>query len=305
MKRILKVLAWLAGIIGILILALALSIPIDGIFAAGRLGAISNQRIANPNGPEIQAYVARPNTAGPHPTVIMIHEWWGLNPAIVGMADALAAQGYVVIAPDMFRGSTTGWIPRAIYQVSSTPTEQINRDLDAVYAWLAQQPDVQTDRIGIIGFCFGGRTSLYYSLHNPNGIAATGIFYGMATTDPAELAALQAPVLGIFGGADASIPIAEVQALESGLQQAGIEQTITIYPGQPHAFVSDAEAITRPGAAQDSWDQLLGFLETNLKGTVAQKHLPQSAIPAWWAEAGTTTIRGELHHMLVCAVKFG
>jgi carboxymethylenebutenolidase len=305
MKRILRALIWIAGIIGILILALALSIPIDGLFAAGRLGAISNQRIANPNGADIQAYVARPSTAGPHPTVIMIHEWWGLNPAIVGMADALAAQGYVVIAPDMFRGSTTGWIPRAIYQVSSTPAEQINRDLDAVYAWLAQQPDVQTDRIGIIGFCFGGRTSLRYSLHNPTGIAATGIFYGMATTDPAELAALQAPVLGVFGGADASIPVSDVQALERGLQQAGIENTITIYPGQPHAFVSDAEAISRPGAAQDAWKQLLGFLDTNLKGTAAEQRIPQSAIPAWWAQTATTTLRGELHHRLVCAITIG
>ncbi len=303
MKRILKIIGWIAGIIGVLILALALSVPIDGMFGAGRIAAIANVQIANAAGPDIQAYVARPLTPGPHPVVIMVHEWWGLNPAIVGMAKALAQEGYIVVAPDIFRGSSTSWIPRAIYQVSSTSDEQINTDLDAVHTWLTQQPDVLPGKIGVIGFCFGGRSALRYSLHNPNGIAATGVFYGMATTDPAELAVLKAPVLGVFGGADASIPVSQVQALEHGLQQAGVVNTVTIYPEQPHAFVSDAEAIKRPGAAQDAWRQLLGFLGTNLKGSTAGHTLPSTAILASWAVAGNTTPIGELHHMLVCAIR--
>jgi carboxymethylenebutenolidase len=119
MKRVLKVIGWVAGVIAVLILGLVISIPIDGLFAAGRLTAVANLQIPNPNGPTIQAYVARPATPGPHPAVIMVHEWWGLNPAITGMADALAAEGYLVIAPDLFRGSSTSWIPRAIYQVKN------------------------------------------------------------------------------------------------------------------------------------------------------------------------------------------
>ncbi|GAB4114645.1 MAG: dienelactone hydrolase family protein [Roseiflexaceae bacterium] len=304
MKRVLKVIGWVAGVIAVLILGLVISIPIDGLFAASRLTAVANLQIPNPNGPTIQAYVARPATPGPHPAVIMVHEWWGLNPAITGMADALAAEGYLVIAPDLFRGSSTSWIPRAIYQVSTTPAEQINLDLDAVHAWLRQQPDVDTARIGVIGFCFGGRASLLYSIHNPDGIAATGIFYGMATTDPAQLAALRSPVLGIFGGADTSIPLDEVQALEAGLVQAGIEQTITVYPDQPHAFVRDAEAIAQPGAARDAWLQLLGFLDTNLKQAAAGGEIPASATPAGWADPTALSPFGLVHHALVCGIKW-
>jgi carboxymethylenebutenolidase len=303
MRRALKILSWVGGALVALIVLAALSIPADGLLGSGRIDAVANVRIANAAGPEVRAVVARPSTPGPHPAVIMIHEWWGLNPAIAGMAEALAAEGYVVVAPDVFRGSTTGWIPRAIYQVSATPADQINADLDAVYTWLAQQPDVLPGKIGIVGFCFGGRTSLRYSLHNPSGIAATGIFYGMATSDPAELRALRGPVLGVFGGADASIPIDDVRALEQGLLQAGVESTVTVYADQPHAFVSDAAAISRPGAAQDAWRQLVGFLGKNLQGAAAGGEIPLSAVPAWWVYGRADTPAGRLHHALVCGLR--
>ncbi len=90
----------------------------------------------------------------------MIHELWGLNESIISLADLLAKDGYLVIAPDTFRGSTTGWLPRAIFQVISTRPENVNADLDSVYAWLESQPDVDSGRIAIAGFCYGGRTSL-------------------------------------------------------------------------------------------------------------------------------------------------
>lgn len=303
MKRVLRVAGWVLGALVLLVLGIVLSVPADGLLGAGRVDAVATVRIANPAGPEVRAYVARPSTPGPHPVVIMIHEWWGLNPTIAGMADALAQEGYVVVAPDLFRGSTTSWIPRAIYQVSTANNDQINSDLDAVYAWLASQPDLQLNKIGVIGFCFGGRTALRYSLHNPAGIAATGVFYGMATTDPAELKALKAPVLGVFGGADTSIPLDDVQAFERGLNEAGIANTVTVYPDQPHAFVSDAQAIRRPGAPQEAWNQLLGFLAKNLKDAAAGGEIPVAAVPAWWAAASADTAAGRLHHALVCGLR--
>jgi carboxymethylenebutenolidase len=169
-----------------------------------------------------------------------------------------------VIAPDTFRGSTTGWIPRAIYQVISSRTENVNADLDSVYAWLASQPDVDMDRIAIAGFCYGGRTSLTYSLHNKQ-LAATVIFYGSPETDPAILKTLPGPVLGIFGGADQSIPVSQVNAFDAALTEAGVPHEIKIYDGQPHAFVQDAEGIRAGGAQGEAWSQMLAFLETNLK----------------------------------------
>ena len=111
----------------------------------------------------------------------------------------------------------------------TTKPETANTDLDSVYAWLEAQEDVDANRIGIAGFCYGGRTSLAYSLHNPK-LAATVIFYGAPETDVEVLKTLPGPVLGIFGGADSSIPVETVNAFENGLEQVGIPHQITISP---------------------------------------------------------------------------
>jgi carboxymethylenebutenolidase len=249
---------------------LAGSIAVDSGLGANRLDSIANLTIPGiGGGPDVRAYVAKPGGSGPFPTVIMLHEFWGLNDAIVGKADLLAEEGYLVIAPDTFRGSTTGWIPRAIYQVISSRAENVNADLDSVYAWLESQPEVDADRIAIAGFCYGGRTSLAYSLHNHQ-LAATVMFYGSPETDPDILKTLPGPVLGIFGSADQSIPVEQVNAFDAGLTEAGVPHEITIYDGQPHAFVEDAEGIQAGGAQGKAWDQMLAFLETNLKNKGAR-----------------------------------
>ncbi|MBP7693068.1 MAG: dienelactone hydrolase family protein, partial [Anaerolineales bacterium] len=160
----------MAGVvIGAAVLAsgLIVSIAGDGLGAAQRLAAVSNVTIPNAAGPTVKAYVARPAGAGPYPVVIMLHEFYGLTASIKAKADWLAAEGYLVVAPDLFRGSTTDYIPRAIYHVISTPAEQVNDDLDAVLAWAAAQPEARPDQIVVAGFCFGGRSALLYSLHNP------------------------------------------------------------------------------------------------------------------------------------------
>jgi carboxymethylenebutenolidase len=247
------------------------SIIVDGFGSSRRLESVANVAIANPAGAEVRAYVARPDGPRPHPAVIMIHEFFGLNDSIRAKADLLAESGYVVVAPDVFRGSTTAWIPRAIYQVVSTPAERVNQDLDVVFAWLTAQPDVQADRVAIAGFCFGGRTSLLYSLHN-NRLAGTVIFYGGPVTDVERLKSLPGPVLGIYGGADGSIPLDDVRAFEAGLQAAGVFNQITVYDGQPHAFVNSVDAIRAGGVQGQAWEEMLAFLETYLKEGVSSRH---------------------------------
>lgn len=295
MRLLGRVLLWLVLAAVALVVLLALSIPADALLGRGRVAALTNTTIAGPAGP-ISAYVARPAGPGPFPAVIMIHEFWGLRDEIIGKAEALAAEGYVVVAPDTFRGASTGWIPRAIYQTATTPPEQVSADLDAVYAWLAAQPDVLADRVAIMGFCYGGRTALIYSMHNP-AIAATGIFYGMTDTTPDELRALGGPVLGIFGGADSSIPLAEVRALEANLAAAGVPHSFSIYEGQPHAFVTSIEAIRQGGPQQEAWDELLAFLDMALRDGPA----PAGGAPAYPAAAATTLL-GAIHHRFVCGV---
>lgn len=272
MKNLKRILLGLLAVLAILILFVPLSIFVDSLFDGNRLDALVNTTIPGVNGgPDVRAYVAKPEGEGPFPTVIMIHEFYGLRESIVGKADFLAKEGYLVIAPDTFRGSTTSWIPRAIYQVINTKPEDVNTDLDSVYAWLETQSDVEAGRIAILGFCYGGRTSLVYSLHNSK-LAATVIFYGSPETDPEVLKSLPGPVLGIFGGADQSISVEEVDQFDKALTTANIQHEITVYDGQPHAFVENVEGIQAGGAQGEAWAQMLAFLEKNLKNVTAQQN---------------------------------
>ncbi|MGE5378361.1 MAG: dienelactone hydrolase family protein [Bacteroidota bacterium] len=248
------------------------SILVDQAVGGNRLARVTNTTIPGVNGgPDVRAYVVKPDGGGPFPAVIMIHEFFGLNESIVSKADLLAKEGYLVVAPDTFRGSTTSWIPRAIYQVITTKPKNINADLDSVHRWLTSQPDVDPNRVAVAGFCYGGRASLAYSLHNPK-LAATVIFYGSPETDPAVLKTLPGPVLGIFGGADQSIPVEEVKAFDAALTEAGVPHEIKIYDGQPHAFVHDAEGIKAGGAQGEAWAQMLSFLNTNLKNKTSHQN---------------------------------
>jgi carboxymethylenebutenolidase len=270
MKTFKRILLGLLAVLAILILLIPLSIFGDALVGGSRIEALTNTIIPGVNGaPDVRAYVAVPEGEGPFPTVIMIHEFFGLNESITSKADLLAKEGYLVIAPDTFRGQTTPLIPRAIYLVSTTDQENVYADLDSVYAWLDAQTNVDKGRVGIIGFCYGGRVSLLYSLRN-NNLAATVVFYGSSETDPEILKNLPGPVLGIFGGADQSIPLEEVDALEKGLEQAGIPHQISVYEGQPHAFMLDAEAVQSDPVQAKAWNEMLTFLDANLKSKTHQ-----------------------------------
>jgi carboxymethylenebutenolidase len=265
MKTVKRIVLVLLSLVVVFVIFLVGSIVIDFWVGAERIGMITNTTIPGQNGgPDVRAYVAMPPGEGPFPVVIMIHEFYGLNENIVGKAEGLAQEGYLVVAPDTFRGSTTAWIPRAIYQVITNKPEQVNQDLDTVYAWIKAHPNVAADRVGIVGFCYGGRASLSYSLHNDQ-LAATVIYYGSPITDSQVLQSLPGPVLGIFGGADNSIPVDDVNAFEAALNQAGIPNEITLYEGQPHAFVTDIDSIRSGGVQGQAWAQMLKFLEENLK----------------------------------------
>ena len=272
MKTAKRILLGLLGLVMGLVILLAGSVAIDFAIGGERINAVTNTTIPGQNGgPDVRAYVATPPGDGPFPVVIMIHEFYGLNESIVGKAEGLAQEGYLVVAPDTFRGSTTAWIPRAIYQVVTSKPEQVNQDLDSVYAWIEAQPNAAADRVGIMGFCYGGRASLSYSLHNDQ-LAATVIFYGSPITDPQVLRSLPGPVLGIFGGADNSIPVEDVHAFEAALNQAGIPNEIVIYENQPHAFVTDMQSIRSGGVQSQAWGQMLDFFEKNLRqGGASQK----------------------------------
>ena len=284
MKLLKRIFLGLLLLLATLVIFLVGSVVVDSAVGGDRLMALANTIVPGANGePDVLAYVAKPDGDGPFPTVIMIHEFFGLNESIISKVEGLADEGYYVVAPDTFRGSTTTWIPRAIYQVISTKPETVNADLDSVYAWLESQPEVDNRRIAIVGFCYGGRTSLLYSLHNSS-LAATVVFYGSPEADPEVLKNLPGPLLGIFGGADVSISQEDINAFEEGLQVAGVQHEITVYDGQPHAFVTDMESIRAGGVQGQAWAQMLGFLDENLKtgsSDQSEKGLAYNAAFPW------------------------
>lgn len=256
-------------LLGVVLLVLALllfivgSVFVDALIGADRIDALSNVTIDGPDGTDIRAHLARPSDAGPHPVVIMVHDWRGLSEDVKGKADALAEEGYFVIAPDTYRGSVSSWFPRSLYLAMTTPTERVNADLDALFAWLASQPDVDPDRIAIMGFCYGGGKSLQYGLHN-NRLASTIIFYGTLLNDSEQLASIAGPVLGIFGELDEQIPPETVKEFERALNTADIENQITIYPERGHGFVKNAVSIATDPQQQAAWDELVAFLNKHL-----------------------------------------
>lgn len=241
--------------------------PASGVFAQEEMmePAERNVTFEGPDGVTLEGYLATPSGSGPFPAVVMIHEWWGLNKDIARLADALAAEGYVVLAPDAFRGSVAQSPQGAMEQVRSTPQEQIAADMDAALDFLRSHQLVAADRVASMGFCFGGTQSMYMGTRNPE-LAAVVTFYGsgpitsadrLGTMDEAE------PVLGVFGAEDNNIPVSEVRAFEAAMNERGVANTVTVYDGVGHAFVN-SENYDEGGTPAQAWDQLLSFLDQNL-----------------------------------------
>jgi carboxymethylenebutenolidase len=130
------------------------------------LDRLTNVAIPSDEGREVLAFAARPadGSTGPRPVLVLLHEFFGLSESIVDKAQGLADElGCLVVAPDVFRGVTTDFIPRAIWLALSTPQLRVNADVDAVLRWAAAQDDVDAERVAVMGFCFGGGKAIGYT----------------------------------------------------------------------------------------------------------------------------------------------
>ena len=261
LKRI--VLALLALFL-LLIALFAGAIIFDSLFGSDTAD-VANIEYENIDGQKLYGYLATPQGPGPHPAVLLIHEWWGLNEGITLLADALAEEGYVVFAPDAYRGNVTAAFPRALWLRITTPQEQVETDVDSGLAYLRSLDSVDTQRVASMGFCFGGGHSLQLGLRQSENLALTIMYYGAVVTEPDLLRPLTEaqPVLGIFAEEDNTIFPAEVLEFEAALNSLDIENEITIYPGVGHAFLNE-ENYNQPGPAGEAWQQTLAFLEKNL-----------------------------------------
>lgn len=222
----------------------------------------------------VNAMVFTPSGRGPYPALIVIHEWWGLNDWVKQEASKLAEEGYLSLAIDLYRGKVATTPEEAHEIMRAVPPDRTNRDLKAAYDYLSSRKDVDQTRIGSIGWCMGGGYSFDTALLEPR-LAASVINYGHLETDPADLKKINAAVLGIFGGQDRGIPVADVRHFEQQMKQLGKKVDIIIYPDAGHGFENpNNKQGYRPQDAADAWNKTVAFLEANLKRTRAH-HMRQ------------------------------
>jgi len=221
-------------------------------------------------GEAVQAYTVHPMRAGLYPGVVIIHEWWGLNSQIKGVADRAAEEGFVAIAPDLFHGKL-GTDAGLAYELMRGLNENFAVDvIKSAIGWLRTYDARAVRRgpghempVGTVGFSMGGRISLATALNRAD-IQAVVMFYGTVETDPQALRPLAVPLLGIFGNEDHGIPLDQIKAFEAALKEAGKDATVIVYPGVGHAFFNEE----RPGydkeASHDAWERTRMFLTDKL-----------------------------------------
>jgi carboxymethylenebutenolidase len=219
---------------------------------------------ATVNGNKIAGYLSKPaDSDSPGPGIIVIHEWWGLNDNIRMMTDKLAGEGYTALAVDMYNGKVAETPDSAGTYARSVQEEQALDNLTQAYEYLTNEQGAE--KVGTIGWCFGGGWSLQTALAHPDKIDATVIYYGRLVTDTEQLKQLQMPILGIFGAEDDGIPPETVNEFESALNEVGVTNSIHIYEGADHAFANPSGTRYDKEAAEDAWQKTTSFLQVNLK----------------------------------------
>lgn len=202
---------------------------------------------------------------GRRPGILLIHEWWGLKLETAHMAEQLAADGYVVLAPDALRGRVSVSVPGALVQMVTTPQDRIDADIDRALAELRSLPGVDPDRIGVVGFCFGGTQTMRLGSRTADIDAAAILYGGGPFTERSQIGSLGAegPVLGIYGAEDRTIPLEDLRQFETLVAGMDRDITVSVYDDVGHAFVNP-ESIRAGGAAAAAWDEVRRFFSTNL-----------------------------------------
>lgn len=224
---------------------------------------------------QMPAYRAMPAGNGPFPIVLVIEEIFGVHEYIKDTCRRLAKLGYCAVAPEVYarQGDLTKMtdIQQIVREViSKKPDAELLSDLDATAKWAAASSKGDAARLGVTGFCRGGRAVWLYAAHNPAVKAAVAWYgpLGGGRTDiqpktAADVAGeIKAPVLGLYGGADTGIPVADVEKQRDTARAAGKTVEIVIYPDTPHAFHADYRPSYRKQPAEDGWARMLAWFKT-------------------------------------------
>jgi carboxymethylenebutenolidase len=227
---------------------------------------------------KLPAYRAAPANGKNAPVVLVVSEIFGVHEHIADVARRFAKRGYFAIAPELFirqgDAGSYGEIAKLMAEViSKVPDEQVMRDLDASVAW-AQGQGADTSRLGVTGFCWGGRITWLYSAH-AKGVKAGVAWYGrlvgqsnpLQPRHPVDLVGgLNGPVLGLYGGQDPGIPLTTVVQMKDALaggNAAAKKSNFVVYPDAPHAFHADYRPSWRKDAAEDGWKRCLEWFKAH------------------------------------------
>jgi len=244
----------------------------ETIITDGR-GIVEGMAGFTSGGTRVPAYSARPEAGSKWPVVLVVQEIFGVHEHIKDVCRRLAKQGYLAVAPELYvregDPKTVADIQTLIQSiVSRVPDAQVMADLDAAADW-AVAAGGDPERLAITGFCWGGRIAWLYAAHNQSLKAAvawygrlTGVVNDLTPRHPQDVAAqLGAPVLGLYGGADPSIPLDTIEAMREKLKAARKEAEIVVYPDAPHGFNADYRPSYRKEAAEDGWRRLLDWFK--------------------------------------------
>jgi carboxymethylenebutenolidase len=228
--------------------------------------AAEPQAVSYQSGNEtVHGYIYMPKGIGPFPAIVVIHEWWGLNDWIMQQASNLADHGYVALAIDLYRGQVATNPDEAHQIMRGVPEDRAHRDLLAATAYLSSLTTVNPKRMAAIGWCMGGGYAFDLAVADPR-LKAVVINYGHLGSDRATLKKIHASVLGIFGGQDKGIPVADVNRFEAMMKALDKKVEIHIFPDAGHAFENPGNAQGfRPEDATKAEKITSDFLSRSLK----------------------------------------
>ena len=244
----------------------SLAVSLAAVAALARAQS-AGKMVSYPSGPEtVSGYLAAPDGAGKKPAVVVIHEWWGLNDFAKGKADHFAKEGYVALAVDLYRGKVAPDADVAHQMMRGLPEDRALRDLQAAVAYLRSRPDVDSKRIGAVGWCMGGGWTLNLALAEPT-LAGAVIYYGHLMSDEATIQKLHVALGGNFGGKDQGIPPESVREFMAKAQTLHKNVFFKIYPEAGHGFASSSDPkVFRADDARDADARTDLFLRKVLKG---------------------------------------
>ena len=264
-----------AFIVGSLAVGFALAVlPVSAATITTDANGLTVGEVEIPaEGGSIPGYRAMPEAGGPFPAILVVQEVFGVHEHIKDICRRLAKVGYFAVAPALFAREgdvvTMSDFKQIMQVVAKVPEPQVASDLDATAAWAESTRKVDTSKLGIVGFCWGGRQVWLYAAHNPK-LKAGVSWYGvlerpkndMTPDNPIDLVQrINAPILGLYGGADPGIPVAQIDAMRTALKAAGKPSEIVVYPDTPHGFNADYRPSYRPQQARDGWQRMLAWFK--------------------------------------------